>query len=196
MDSYIVFITFVFIAAITPGPNNTILMTTGITSGFSKTLPIIGGILCGIFLVTLLCATGVGTLLQYNPKIQIALKIFGTSFLCYFLFKIIQTLQKNTVGTSKQQSIGFLFAFNFQWINPKLWFMASSAAGLYLEQLPLGYQYISFSVLFCAVSLPCLLIWAFLGHSVQNYLIHPLYNRLFYTVILALALYAIYTIWI
>ena len=60
--------------------------------------------------------------------------------------------------------LGFVGAAAFQWINPKAWLIAVGAAGEYLSpNQPLVAQLARIFVVFLAVGMPCLLVWALLG---------------------------------
>ena len=79
---------FAFVASITPGPNNIMLMAPGTNFGFRKTFPHILGINIGFS--TLVFGVGIGLMEVFNaiPFTQIILKFLCGGYLIYLSYKI------------------------------------------------------------------------------------------------------------
>ncbi|VFS45641.1 cysteine/O-acetylserine exporter [Budvicia aquatica] len=60
---------FLWIAAVTPGPNNMLLTSSTANFGFIRTLPLMLGIMIGMQLLLLLVAAGVGSIIIAYPPI-------------------------------------------------------------------------------------------------------------------------------
>lgn len=73
---------FLFIAAITPGPNNLLLTSSGAHVGLKRSLTLMAGIIVGMQCVLLSSAFGIATLLIIYPALHIGLKIIGSIYLC------------------------------------------------------------------------------------------------------------------
>ncbi|MDZ4078422.1 MULTISPECIES: hypothetical protein [Hydrocarboniphaga] len=63
-------ILFSFAMSITPGPNNLLLTTSGLTYGFRRTLPAMAGTLVGIAALFLISGASVGALILGDPRLQ------------------------------------------------------------------------------------------------------------------------------
>lgn len=127
MSAYELFLTalpffyFMFIAAMTPGPNNVMLTASGMNFGYARTIPHILGIIIGFQVLILLCLLGVGALYNAFPPIEIALKVLGSAYLAYLAYKIYTA---GRVGLKECQDktvrpMNFIEAAAFQFINPK-----------------------------------------------------------------------------
>ena len=66
---------FLFIAAITPGPNNLLLTSSGAHVGLKRSLTLMAGIIVGMQCVLLSSAFGIATLLIIYPALHIGLKL-------------------------------------------------------------------------------------------------------------------------
>ena len=59
-DLLTAFVLFAFVSSITPGPNNTMLLASGVNFGFNRTIPHMLGISCGFFLLVVAVGFGLG----------------------------------------------------------------------------------------------------------------------------------------
>jgi len=58
---------FLWVAAITPGPNNMLLTASGANFGFLRSLMLLIGIMIGLQVMLLMVAFGVGGLILHSP---------------------------------------------------------------------------------------------------------------------------------
>ena len=162
------FLLFAVVAAITPGPSNLILTSTGAKVGLLRGLPCLGGVVIGMGLMMFLVAFGLGNVVLASPWVILLLKWAGTGFLLWLSWKIA-TAGRSDVTTAKQP-LGFWGAAAFQWINPKSWLACTSAAATFLDQgrgsAPL--QAAVLALLFVAAALPCCFVWLAFGAVVQR----------------------------
>lgn len=79
---------FLWIIAITPGPNNMLLTNSGVNFGFMCSLWLMIGILLGMQSILLLVAFGVGSLLLVYPSLHLILKILGSLYLLWLAWKV------------------------------------------------------------------------------------------------------------
>ena len=118
------FFIFAFVTAITPGPNNSMLMASGIKFGRKASIPHFLGIWLGF---TFLFFVG-GFLLSYVPaQIFDYLQYVGYAVITYIAYRIATTsLDTNKESSSGDKPFTFIQACLFQWINPKGVVMAVS----------------------------------------------------------------------
>ncbi|NJO35993.1 MAG: LysE family transporter [Rhodospirillales bacterium] len=113
----------------------------------------------------------------------------GAAFLLWLSWKIATAGRAQE--TTGAKPVGFLGAAGFQWINPKGWLVAVSAAGTYLQAAPETVlpQAAIFGAIFFAAALPSGLVWLMLGASIRTLLRDEQHARIFNIVMgIALAL--------
>ena len=167
-DQAIAFVLFAIVAAITPGPSNIILTSTGAHVGALRGLPCLFGVAIGMGLMMFLVAFGLGSLILEHPVIVHSLKWSGIGFLLWLSWKIATAGRSDT--TTDQAFVGFWGAAAFQWVNPKSWLVSASAVGTYLHAgvgsavVPAIYL----GLLFVLAALPSGFVWLAFGATVQR----------------------------
>jgi len=125
-------LSFVVATAFTPGPNNLMLLSSGLSFGYKRTLPLITGIMIGFPLMVVAVGLGVGELFEIFPLLYSILKVVGISYLLWMAWKISQT--KGTLQTSKtNKPFTILQSALFQWVNPKAWIMAMTSTTSFIS---------------------------------------------------------------
>ena len=79
----IAFVVFAAVMFFTPGPNNIMLLSSGLTYGFRRTLPHIAGITFGFAFMVGAVGLGLGTIFIAYPVLQTILKYAGAAYLIY-----------------------------------------------------------------------------------------------------------------
>jgi threonine/homoserine/homoserine lactone efflux protein len=176
---FVSFVLFGVIAAITPGPNNVMLTTTGLNFGVRRGVPHLLGICIGFPVMLALIGLGFGTLFQLYPILHEVIKIVGVIYLLYLAWKIANAGGGATeVGQSKP--INFWQAAAFQWINPKAWIMGSSALAAYTTLDDNFFlQVLIICVTFMIITIPCAGIWLVFGAGLQHFLKDPGHLKIF-----------------
>ena len=186
-DQATAFFLFSVVAAITPGPSNTMIVATGSAWGLWRGLPCALGSAVGMGMLLFASALGLGQLIVAQPMLIKALNWGGAAFLLWLSWKI------GTAGraqeTTDAEPVGFLGAAAFQWINPKGWLVAVSAAGTYLQtgSETVLIQAAIFGALFFAAALPSGLVWLVLGASIRTLLRDVRHARIF-NIVMAITL--------
>ncbi len=183
------FLLFAFIAAVTPGPSNTMILNTGAVLGPLRGIACPIGAALGMGSMIILSALGVGEIVAAAPAIVLLMKCAGSLFLLWLAWKI---LNAGTFDSGRQTgAAGFSQAFLFQWLNPKGWLVALSAGSTYLmpaQQNELGGA-LWMGLLFAASALFAGLIWLGMGAAVSRYLRQERLAKIF-NITMALALAA------
>ena len=163
---------------ITPGTNNVMVAASAANNGIRATVPHMFGIATGFsIMLTLVCA-GLGSALVSWPLLLPLFRWVGAAWLALLAWKIAVAPPPGEGG--RRRVLGFLGAAAFQWINPKAWLIAAAAAGEYLSpNQPLLAQLARIFVVFLAVGMPCLLVWALLGSGAGRLLHSPVRLRAF-----------------
>ena len=66
---------------VTPGPNNLLLMSSGLSFGLYRTGWHVAGILSGVLLLIVLTGAGIGAVFALFPGFQIVLKAVGSAYM-------------------------------------------------------------------------------------------------------------------
>ncbi len=132
LDLTFALISFYFVMYVTPGPNNAMVLTSGIKFGFTKTIPHMAGITIGHVLQLILVCFGLGKIFQIFPQIQNILKIVCALYLLYLGYKIIGSFSK--IKEDNSRPLKFYEAALFQLVNPKAWTISSMAASGFLPE--------------------------------------------------------------
>jgi threonine/homoserine/homoserine lactone efflux protein len=187
---------FAFVSSITPGPNNIMLTTSGIFHGFMRSIPHMLGISIGFGVLLAVCAAGIGSLVLAMPQIHVMLKVLGSGYLLYLAWQLrsmvfTQTTQKHA------RPMSLLGAALFQFANPKAWVMAVTGASAFLPIVqPMWFAIAVFCLVFCAINLPCISLWAGTGAVLRRYLAQEKWQRVFCAVMVALTVYSAVSIWL
>jgi threonine/homoserine/homoserine lactone efflux protein len=160
---------FAVVMYITPGPNNTMLASSGANHGMRATIPHMLGIATGFALMLVLVDAGLGAALIATPGLLPIMRWGGAGWMLYLAWKIATAPPPSTAGQTRV--LGFFGAMAFQWINPKGWLIAIAVASEFTRpDRPLSAQLLQIGLVFGAVSIPCMLPWVLLGTSVRTML--------------------------
>ena len=167
VNLFFALISFYFVMYVTPGPNNAMVLTSGIKFGFLKTIPHMSGITVGHVLQTIVVCLGLGKIFQMFPEIQDILKIICALYLLYLGYKIIGSFSK--IKNDGSRPLKFYEASLFQLVNPKAWTISTMVASGFLpkdESLIISISFISITALIiCPLSIS---VWAAFGSGIRN----------------------------
>src|SRR3954452_14305397 len=82
------FAAFTFVTTVTPGPNNVMLLSSGLTFGFWRTIPHILGIAIGLALMLVAVGVGLGGLFSAYPAMYEVLRWVAAAYLLYLAWTI------------------------------------------------------------------------------------------------------------
>ncbi|MBP1757048.1 MAG: lysine transporter LysE, partial [Firmicutes bacterium] len=118
MFSWLNFLTYAVITAVTPGPNNIMSMSNAGRLGFKKSIPFNLGIWGGFSIVMLLCTLFVSLLSSIIPKVELPMLLIGAAYMIYLAWKTFISTSEIAENNSKN---GFLSGLVLQFINPKIY---------------------------------------------------------------------------
>lgn len=119
--------TFVAIGSGSPGPNNTLLLSSGMSFGFRRTMPHVVGTAIGITALVGLSAFGAGAIVTALPRVRLALQIAASIYLLVLAVRLARGFSVD--GSSALEPFTIIRAMTFQSINPKAWFFALALVG-------------------------------------------------------------------
>lgn len=177
-DLLLALMLYAFVSSITPGPNNLMLLASGVNFGFRRTIPHMLGIGAGFTVMTLLVGLGLAGLFTAWPPARTLLAVVSVAYLLWLAWKIAHAAPPAADAPATGRPLSFLQAAAFQWVNPKAWTMALTACTLYAPGAD-GSSVLVVALVFGAVNLPCVSSWAGLGSALRGWLADPARLRLF-----------------
>ncbi|KAB0681922.1 LysE family translocator [Aureimonas leprariae] len=178
LDVFLALLAFAFVSSVTPGPNNMMLMASGVNFGFRRTIPHMLGIAVGFVALLLSVGFVLGGLLAAYPALEKAMKWLSAAYLLWLAWKIASA---RGIGTGKETArpMTFTEAALFQWVNPKAWTMALAAMGAYTNATAPGLSVLIVSFAFGLVNFPSVSVWTTFGVALRSLLANPRRLRIF-----------------
>jgi len=170
-------VAFAFVSSITPGPNNLMLLASGVNFGFWRTVPHMLGVGIGFTVMVALVGLGLVGVFTAWPPARLALQILSALYMLYLAWRIANAAPPEA-ARSTGTPLSFLQAAAFQWVNPKAWTMALGAVALYAP----GQEMVAVlwvAAVFGLVNLPCVSSWTLLGLTLRRALQDPARLRRF-----------------
>jgi len=172
------FTSFAFVSSITPGPNNAMVLASGVNYGFRRTLPHIGGISLGCVVMLLLVGLGLGAVFAAVPVIYTVLRYTAAAYLIWLAWQIARSGPVAECQTSGRP-LTFWQAAGFQWVNPKAWILIVGAVSAYAPRDGFALDLGVLALLLSLVSVSCVSLWAGFGTMLRPFLSHPHRARMF-----------------
>ncbi len=190
----IAFVVFAAVMFITPGPNNIMLLSSGLTYGFRRTLPHVAGITIGFAFMVGAVGLGLGTIFIAYPVLRTILKYAGVAYLVYLAAAIALSGPVTPGQRTGRSPMTFWGAAMFQWINVKGWVMVIGTITAYAGIAAFPWNIViqvMLSLLLGAVSCAA---WALFGSALRPVLTSPRAVRAFNVVMASLLLASLYPV--
>jgi threonine/homoserine/homoserine lactone efflux protein len=169
---------FAFANSITPGPNNVMLLASGVNFGFWRTVPHILGVSLGCVVMLVVVGLGLERLFAAMPFLYRILRVGSVAYLLWLAWRIASAGPARS-GSVSGGPLRFWQAAAFQWINPKAWIMVVGAASTYAPRDHFLRNILLIALLLGLVNLPSVSLWAGCGTHLRRLLSHPRRLRLF-----------------
>ncbi len=171
-DNFFAFSMFALVTSITPGPNNFMLLASGVNFGFRSSVPHMLGISVGFLLMVLAVGLGLAEVFSQFPWVYGLLKWVGAIYMLYMAWSVATSDSlKDTPSNSRlAKPLNFWGAAAFQWVNPKAWIMAVSAFSTYMPASRGFAAIASVAALFAVINLPSVGVWALFGSGLRHVL--------------------------
>ncbi|MES2563077.1 MAG: LysE family translocator [Pseudomonadota bacterium] len=179
-DMLLAFALFAFVTSVTPGPNNIMLLASGVNFGFRATIPHILGISTGFLFMVIAVGLGLTEVFARYPLSYIAMRWIGVVYLLYLAWTIAHAgAPKPRDHASSGRPLGYWGAAAFQWVNPKAWAMAVGAFSAYVPANSSMAMVVGIAVLFAVINGPSVSVWAVCGSQMRQFFQVPRYQRIF-----------------
>ena len=167
LNIFVALVSYYFVMYVTPGPNNAMVLASGVKFGFFKTIPHISGITIGHIIQLILVCFGLGKIFQMFPEIQTFLKLICAAYLLYLGYKIVGSFSK--IKEDDSRPLKFHEAALFQLVNPKAWTISTMVASGFLPENGNLFFSIFFIAVVALVICPLSISpWAAFGSAIRN----------------------------
>ena len=198
---------FTFVASVTPGPNNLMLLHSGARFGFYRTIPHMLGISVGFMVMVFFCCIGVAAVIFGYSATSWILKAIGCIYMLWLSYKLYKNgaipmdghLPENKMTRQMDhaaQPMTLMQAALFQYVNPKAWLMALTLPVAYLPAGGSLWVNTLIACLLCvSINLISVSVWARGGELLQAILHRPNWARVANWSIVLMTVYCALSVW-
>ena len=188
------FIIFALVMFFTPGPNNIMLMSSGLTYGFRRTLPHMAGVTLGFAFMIASVGVGLGTIFIAYPVLESVLKYAGAAYLVYLAIVIAMSGPPTAERTGRRGPMTFWGAAMFQWVNGKGWVVVIGTITAYAAIAHFPWNILIQTAISLAVGTASTVAWAFFGSALRPVRGSPGSVRIFNITMAVLLLASLYPV--
>lgn len=182
MEPFFAIAGLVMVAAITPGPNNFVVLSAAARGGLGAALPAIAGVIAGSIGLLFVVSAGAGLAFAAEPRLRTALVLAGCLYLIWLGAALIWRSDRsndNKPSSASTLPAGFIGLSAFQLLNPKSWLLVMTATAAAPAGMSWHASLATLALIFMAVTSVCLSLWALAGSVLAEFLKHPRPRRRF-----------------
>jgi threonine/homoserine/homoserine lactone efflux protein len=187
LEVFIALVSFAFVMAFTPGPNNIMLTASGANFGVARSIPHMAGVVIGFVILLVVSGGGLGALLV--TSLQTALKVVGAAYMLWLAWKIANAHGGQDHANPDARPLTFLQAAAFQWVNPKGVIIAFGAVALYVRPERAFVDLLILLIVFGLATLLSTVTWLCFGAALSRVL-HDERRARGFNIVMALLLVA------
>ena len=189
----IAFVVFAAVMFFTPGPNNIMVMSSGLTYGFRRTLPHITGVVIGFAFMVGAVGFGFGTIFVAFPMLQTILKYAGAAYLVYLAVTIAMSGPPKP-GETGRGPLTFWQGAMFQWVNVKGWVAIIGTITAYAAIASFPFNIVLQVLTFLVMGTASITTWTLFGSALRPVLTSERAIRLFNIAMAILLLASLYPV--
>ena len=190
----IAFVVFAAVMFFTPGPNNIMLLASGLNYGFRRTAPHMAGVTFGFAFMVAVCGLGLGAVFTTWPALQTVLKYAGAAYLVYLAWAIAMAGPPDPAQAQQRRPMSFMGAALFQWVNVKGWVMVIGTVTAYAAIASYPWNIVMQTALSLLLGTLSTITWVLCGTALQPLIRSPAAARAFNLVMAALLLASLYPV--
>ncbi|MBR0864514.1 threonine/homoserine/homoserine lactone efflux protein [Bradyrhizobium diazoefficiens] len=188
------FLAFMVVMYFTPGPNNIMLLASGLTYGFRRTIPHIVGIVIGFAFMVATVGVGLGTVFLAYPILQTILKYAGAVYLIYLAAVIAMSGPTKPGEEDGRGPMTLWGAAMFQWINAKGWVIVIGTITAYAAIARFPINIVIQTLISLLVGTVSTVVWALFGTALRPILTSERLVRAFNILMAILLLASLYPV--
>lgn len=186
-DTLLALTIFATVTSITPGPNNAMVLASGVHFGFRRTLPHMLGIALGYGVMLAIIGVGVGTAMSVSPLVEVGMRLASGAWMVWVAWSLVRSTDANG-SAARIRPMTFIEGALFQWVNPKGWVLALSSMSLFAKSGDLALDIAIIVATYVFTCLPSSGIWTAFGVRLRRFLGVPWRLRAFNVTMAALLL--------
>lgn len=171
------FVVFAVATLFSPGPNNVMLMTSGLNFGARRTVPALSGVVIGFSGMVAAVGLGLGAVFEAVPIIYEVIRFVGAAYLLYLAWLIANATPSE--GEAAGRPVSFRQAAAFQWVNPKAWVMAVGAVSTYAALAAFPFNMLLIAGIFGLLGVASSWMWVLFGTGLRRIIREPRAVRIF-----------------
>jgi threonine/homoserine/homoserine lactone efflux protein len=191
---FIAFVVFAAVMFFTPGPNNVMLLSSGLTHGFRRTLPLIAGVTIGVAFMVAAVGLGLGTIFIAYPVLQTILKYAGAAYLVWLAAGIAMSGTVSPGQDNAREPMSFWGGAVFQWVNVKGWVMVIGTITAYAGIASFPWNIAIQTAICLVMGVLATVAWALFGSALRPLLKSPRAVRAFNIAMAVLLLASLYPV--
>lgn len=187
MFSWMNFLSYAVVTAVTPGPNNIMSMSNAGRLGFRRAFPFNLGVWAGFSVVMLICTFFCNALSDIIPKIRTPMLILGAIYMLWLAWKTFKSPPvEDNDGKTKG---GFIYGLVLQFVNPKIYIYCIVSMEAYILPYYHGkwIELTLFALLLAFIGFLFTLCWALFGSAFK--LLFSKYSRVTNTIMALMLVY-------
>jgi threonine/homoserine/homoserine lactone efflux protein len=192
----IAFVIFSAVMFFTPGPNNVLLLASGLNFGFRRTLPLITGVTLGVAFMVAAVGLGLGAIFIAFPVLQTVLKYAGAAYLIWLAARIAMSDPDAHLTVGQSRPMTFWGAALFQWVNIKGWVMVIGTITAYAAIASFPWNIVIQTAVSLVMGALATVAWALFGSALRPVLRSPRAVRAFNIVMALLLLASLYPVFV
>jgi threonine/homoserine/homoserine lactone efflux protein len=169
---------FAIVTSVTPGPNNAMVLASGVHFGFRRTVPHMLGIALGYGFMLAIIGAGVGTAMSISPLVEVGMRLASGAWMVWVAWSLARSSDAGS-DASRLRPMTFIEGALFQWVNPKGWVLALSSMALFTKSGDLIADIAIIVAVYVATCIPSSSIWTAFGVSLRQFLAVPWRLRAF-----------------
>jgi len=170
------FVLFMISASFTPGPNNIMIMTSGLNHGVKASFAHLMGITLGVPTMFLVVGFALSYLFQQNSWLHTVIQVVGVIYLFYLAWLIAVSMPASLdndeeARRTQTKPLSFIQAALFQWVNPKAWMLGTGAIATFSTVgADTDTQILTMAFAFFLVAFPSAGTWLVFGSQLKRLL--------------------------
>jgi threonine/homoserine/homoserine lactone efflux protein len=153
--------------ALSPGPVNMVIVSSGASYGIRRTFSFVTGATVGCTSLLLFLGLGFYKIIDLYPFILKYIAVLGSLFIMYMGY--LRATAKPELNIEKQKLPTFVQGFLLQWLNPKAWLGCISGVSLFSVPND-GSVFLTFALVYFVICYVGLFGWSVLGDKVTIFL--------------------------
>lgn len=188
------FLVFAVVMFFTPGPNNIMLLASGLNFGFRRSLPHMAGVTFGFAFMVGVTGVGLGAVFAAVPMLQAVLKYAGAAYLAYLAVAIGLSGPPDPGAAERRRPMTFIGAALFQWVNAKGWVIAIGTITAYAAVAAYPWNVMTQVAVSALIGACSSAAWALSGTALQPLVTSPRAVRVFNVTMAILLLASLYPV--